>query len=1858
MCVCSFVKKPTPLWVFLWLALAHGSYAQSTRPGLGAVPYADAGGTGYTFRTWAPNATSVVVRGTFNGWGNTAMIREGTNGNWSVDIRNVQPGQEYKYRINGVDKRDPRSRRVISSAGNSIVYNTTNFNWGTAPKPAPARNDAVIYQMHIGTFEGGTPPRTFDQAITRLDHVKNLGASVIKLMPVNEFPGGLSWGYNPTDQFSMESSYGSADGLKRFVKACHERGIAVFMDVVHNHYGPTDLDMWQYDGWSMNNLGGIYFYNDATRANTDWGNTRPDFGRAEVRSFIRDQIMMYVEEYRMGGFRWDSVFNILYYGNSTANFNNDGFTLLRDINWELSQTYPEVIRGSEDHAFDQPMNFEYVWDVGWRWNIHGQLTQGADANRSMATVKNLYDGWQTLNRVLFTEAHDYVGQLNGRTRLPSEIDSAAPESIWARKRALLGGAIVMTAPGIPMIFQGQEMHETLQWHDSVPLRWTRTNTFDGIVRAYRDLIHLRRNIYGGMNGLKGTGINVNKTDEQNKVVTFIRWNTGGQVDDVMGVINFSATMWTNTNYLVDFPSTGTWYRYFNSDSTNYASDFGHIGADTVVASGNPPRAAVNMGMYSLQLFSKTPANFVPVAPSVAFNPPSPTGCVQVAITYNTGTGPLKDATQVNIYFGRNGWLSTTNLPMTSLGSNNWQHVHTLTAGTLELNMAFNNGISNIWDNNNGQNWALPVVACNAIQNTNPVDIVFTTAEQTVIADTLSGVISIQLVDENNQTALSTNNSTIALRSSLAGTFRNAGDTATITSVVISNGQSSASFRYTSATPGTHQLTVSNAALPIATQPLTVTPPPDPFDLLVLGNGAVIADGSTTPAASNNTYFGEVFAGTNFSCVFTVTNTGAATLGLGGLQISGAASSDFTAVNPLPASLAAGQATNLTIQFTPSASGLRSATLSFTNSTSAKSPYNFTISGTGVVPVIALSVTSITATTTAGNSPAPVSFAVTNTGSGVMAYTASVNQAWLSIAPASGSVTAGAGQSHTVNFSTAGLSAGSYSATVTVSSAFASNDPRRISVALTVNPSPPATRLVFTNAPRTMAAGETSDLLTIALADAQGNYVASTNNRMINLATDKLGTFRGATGTNIISAIVISNGQSRADFRYNSSSEGAHIIVASDSGSLGSVTQTLTISSFIVQQFSTNTQFTVPAGVSQLTVEAWGGGGGALRNGTTRRPGGGGGAYARSTLNVVPGAVFNVVVGQGGAAGNPAAAGGDSSFGNSAGTNLLAKGGGGASGTSTVGPGGSANTSISTDGIRFPGGAGGARGPTGGGGGGGGGSAFTTANGTVGSAGTSTSGGAGGAGTGSGGNGGAPNTPGLNGTAPGGGGGGNGNGNRTSGAGAAGMVRVSYSIVRSGLLTIEPEFPQGCVPLTLTYDDNNGLLAGASQVNMVIGFNNWTFSQTIAMTRVNANSWTSTFTIPEGTLMMEIALNNGANTWDSNGGNNWNVYVTGCFLAEPVSLAITDPPSDITVPYTNGIVTVRGAAERIAGDLVWENVGTGEAGSVPAGESWQLSSAALEVGPNLFRVTGWSNTENPNHGAHDSATNSVYATVWTNGMDGGVRWGGPWEISASGSAGHFIATSAEANLGISTRAWALWANTNQAGTAEARRNFADRLHAGDILTFKFENNWIDNGSTVGFGLRNFFNENLFEFMFTGGGTNYVVNDGLGNARNTGIAWTQSGLSITYELTSPTTYRLEANSMVITGELVAAREVMIREFRAWNAGAGPGVNYNVYFTDLQVTGVPLEPEVLTAQRTVTRKYGPTFNYSTSPDKSQVNLGFPVTEIGYIYEIVGKTNLMDPEWTTIGQVMYGNGESLQVSITNAYQNMYLRTRVRPVE
>lgn len=584
--------------------------AQSARPGMGATPYADAGGTGVTFRVWSPNATSVAVRGSFNGWGSTTMTEEGTSDLWSVDVPDVPNGAQYKYFINGMHWwKDPRSRQVTTSgyqsgSANSIVYFPNAFNWQGTTRLPVANSNLVIYQLHVGSFYDPTPssggPGKFTNVVAKLDHIAGLGANAIELLPIWEFPGENSWGYNPADIYAVENSaYGGPDGLKTLVREAHSRGMHVILDAVHNHYGPTDLELYGFDVGSASRF---YFYTNAGGiASTPWGD-RPNYANAGVRSFISDNFKMWLDEYRVDGFRWDAVGAMRRYDAGGGSYISipEADTLIQSINATVIDS--NAISIAEDDSAG--MGFDGEWAHGFASTLINELVKTNDTSRDMTQVYGSING-SGFARVIFSESHDLVGDLNGAgtQRLPKRIDTANPASYAARKRSMLAAASVFTAPGIPMFFMGQEMLEDAQFSSSYALDWSHAGTFSAVTNLYRDLIRLRRNLDGVSPGLLGPNItwHVTRNDAPWKLLAFHRWGAGAN-DQVMVIMNFTSN--TIPNYVINtWPASGSWYVNFNSDWTRYGNDFSNYGSGFVTVSGGSGGFAI--GPYSTLVLSRT-----------------------------------------------------------------------------------------------------------------------------------------------------------------------------------------------------------------------------------------------------------------------------------------------------------------------------------------------------------------------------------------------------------------------------------------------------------------------------------------------------------------------------------------------------------------------------------------------------------------------------------------------------------------------------------------------------------------------------------------------------------------------------------------------------------------------------------------------------------------------------------------------------------------------------------------------------------------------------------------------------------------------------------------------------------------------------------------------------------------------------------------------------------------------------------------------------------------------------------------------------------------------------------------------------
>ena len=450
------------------------------------------------------------------------------------------------------------------------------------------RDQQVLYEVHVGTFVRPDPATSgnFHTAISKLDYLRDLGVTTIELMPITSMATSYGWGYAPSALYSVENSYGGSYGLKKFVREAHRRGLAVILDMVYNHFGPRAA-LWQFDGWSENNRGGIYFYNDE-RGDTPWG-ARPDYGRPEVRDFILDNVSMWLNGYHVDGFRLDSTI----YMRNTAGRNNDpahdipdAWRLMMDINNRAHKIKPDALVIAEDCAGNGQITnaqiyggagFDSQWDLGLPHVIRGALRVGNEpvGLQNLINVQGQSFNGDWHQRIVFSDSHDTAA--NGNERI---VAMAVPDthSVGARRIAILCSAIALTTPGMPMLLAGSEFLQGEDFNEWNSLDWDNASKFHGIVDAHRHLIALRKNAYGDTGGLLSGDIRVLMQDENCRVLMYQRGDENEQ--PVIVLINFSNYKWKN--YTLPLPY-GDWQIKFNSSWKGYSADFSELELDRVNA---------------------------------------------------------------------------------------------------------------------------------------------------------------------------------------------------------------------------------------------------------------------------------------------------------------------------------------------------------------------------------------------------------------------------------------------------------------------------------------------------------------------------------------------------------------------------------------------------------------------------------------------------------------------------------------------------------------------------------------------------------------------------------------------------------------------------------------------------------------------------------------------------------------------------------------------------------------------------------------------------------------------------------------------------------------------------------------------------------------------------------------------------------------------------------------------------------------------------------------------------------------------------------------------------------------------------
>ena len=604
--------------------MTPGTTLRITRDGVTAdTPMgANLHGSGATFRVWAPRARAVHVVGRFAGvaaWqplDGLRLVRDDA-GYWSGFLDGAGEGDQYKFYVTGEGstgyKRDPYARELSSMPAyphsNCVIRDPASYSWHDAQWRTPPFNELVIYQFHVGTYGGrsdGPRPGTFLDLLDRFDHLVGLGVNAVEPLPIVEFNAPRSMGYDGSDIYSPEMDYtlegdevrpylprvnallarcGCApltfqqlavpiNQLKLLVDLCHVHGIAVVLDVVYNHagsdIGSQDESLWFFDRWTQGDPNeSLYF----TREN----HVGPVFAfwKREVRQFLIDNAAFFVNEYHVDGLRYDQTSVIV------AQNAADGWRFCQDCTGtvrgldasacQIAEYWPVDPRVTVEAAHGGA-GFDAAWTDGIRTCVRDAIRAASAGREQFVDLGRIARAFEMAGferrwkGVQYVESHDEVYRDRG-WRLPRLADPSDARSWYARSRARVASALMLTAPGIPLIFMGQEFLEDRQWSDdpahypNLMLDWDGLGTDRAMsdhLKFFQDLVRVRKR----RRALCGEGLRIIVADEYNRVLAFQRWVEGAGEDCVVVASLNEATL---HGYRIGMPQPGRWLEAFNSD---------------------------------------------------------------------------------------------------------------------------------------------------------------------------------------------------------------------------------------------------------------------------------------------------------------------------------------------------------------------------------------------------------------------------------------------------------------------------------------------------------------------------------------------------------------------------------------------------------------------------------------------------------------------------------------------------------------------------------------------------------------------------------------------------------------------------------------------------------------------------------------------------------------------------------------------------------------------------------------------------------------------------------------------------------------------------------------------------------------------------------------------------------------------------------------------------------------------------------------------------------------------------------------------------------------------------------------------
>jgi 1,4-alpha-glucan branching enzyme len=582
-------------------------------------------GSGTRFTVWAPNARSVCVAGSFNGWhGEPLQKIEDGSGLWHGRVEGARAGDFYKYRIHGahggwMDKADPYAFRCEHPPGTASQIWDLSHTWGDREWMArrgqrQSHREAIsIYEVHLGSWQREEDGRVLnyrDIAMRLASHCRTMGFTHVELMPVAEHPFYGSWGYQVTGYFAPTSRYGTPQDLMVLVDTLHQHGIGVLLDWVGSHFPSDPHALADFDGTAL------YEHADPRLGfHPQWNSLIFNYGRYEVRDFLISNALFWLEKYHFDGLRVDAVASMLYldfarepgewipnqYG---GNQNLEAVRFLQDLNSAVYAQFPDVHMIAEESTawsgVSRPVDhgglgFGMKWNMGWMNDTLRYMARPHFYRRWHGDDIRFSSVYAFNENFVLPLSHDEVVYGKG------SILSKQPGDEWQKFAGLRNTyGLMWTHPGKKLLFMGGEFGQYREWHHERTLDWHlwARPLHAGVARwmcdlnaAYRSVPALHVNDFHA----EGFGWLPVDTAEPQTVLAFVRRGAPG---DALAVAIVNMTAEPRHGLRIGLPHAGAWQELLNSDATVYGGsgmgNFGRVVAQDDPLGGQPASATLTL----------------------------------------------------------------------------------------------------------------------------------------------------------------------------------------------------------------------------------------------------------------------------------------------------------------------------------------------------------------------------------------------------------------------------------------------------------------------------------------------------------------------------------------------------------------------------------------------------------------------------------------------------------------------------------------------------------------------------------------------------------------------------------------------------------------------------------------------------------------------------------------------------------------------------------------------------------------------------------------------------------------------------------------------------------------------------------------------------------------------------------------------------------------------------------------------------------------------------------------------------------------------------------------------------------------